>query len=371
MKKILILPGRYVQGPGIMREIGAELASIGDNVFITGGNRALGNTRDAIMKSLDERGINCSFELFNGENSKQEIIRMQKLASAYQSNVIMGVGGGKVIDLVKVVADNLNLPVVIVPTIAANDAPCSALSVVYTEDGGAIDDFIMIRQNPRLVFVDTQVIANAPVRYLVAGMGDALATRFEAEACAASGSTNISGGHTTAAALAIARLCYDILINYGYLAKTSCEQGVTGMALEKVVEANILLSGIGFESAGLAAAHAIQDGFSELAETHDRYHGEKVAFSTLAQLVLQNSSMELLNEVYGFCHSVGLPLTLAEIGVVPPLGEKLMKAARIAEANPIKILQNMPFPVSTQDVYNAIMVADALGTAFHAKGKVG
>lgn len=86
-------------------------------------------------------------------------------------------------------------------------------------------------------------------------------------------------------------------------------------ALERIIEANTYLSGIGFESSGLAAAHAIHNGFTILEECHHLYHGEKVAFGTLAQLVLQNSPMDEIETVLGFCQRVGLPVTLAQMGV--------------------------------------------------------
>ncbi|MCL5045600.1 MAG: iron-containing alcohol dehydrogenase, partial [Actinobacteria bacterium] len=117
----------------------------------------------------------------------------------------------------------------------------------------------------------------------------------------------------------------DKLMKYGYSAKLAVESGVASAAVEKIVEANTLLSGIGFESSGLAAAHATHDGLTVLEETHHYYHGEKVAFGTLTQIVMENRSTGQLNEVLEFCVKVGLPVTLAEVGVVNPTPDKLMK----------------------------------------------
>ena len=68
-------------------------------------------------------------------------------------------------------------------TIAATDAPTSHSAVMYTPDG-AFDDYAYFKQSPSVVMIDTTVIANAPTRFLVSGMGDALATYFEARAAA-------------------------------------------------------------------------------------------------------------------------------------------------------------------------------------------
>lgn len=67
----------------------------------------------------------------------------------------------------------------VIPTIAATDAPCTALSVIYTKTG-EFDKYLILPQNPNLVLVDSEIVCKAPVRFLVSGMGDALATWFEA-----------------------------------------------------------------------------------------------------------------------------------------------------------------------------------------------
>ncbi|TPH13547.1 iron-containing alcohol dehydrogenase, partial [Brevibacillus laterosporus] len=77
----------------------------------------------------------------------------------------------------------------------------------------------------------------------------------------------------------LAKLCYETLLEDGLKAKISCDSNIVTPALENIIETNILLSGLGFESGGLAAAHAIHNGLTALEGTHSYYHGEKVAFS--------------------------------------------------------------------------------------------
>lgn len=365
MKKILIAPGRYVQGPGVIREIGELVRPLGDNALVTGGKSALGQTEEDIAESFGASGIAATFEPFGGEACTGEINRLKDIAFGAGANVVVGVGGGKSIDTAKAVGYYLRLPVVIVPTIAATDAPCSALSVIYT-DHGVFESYLVLPKNPNLVLVDTGIIARAPVRLFVSGMGDALATWFEADACRQSSARNLPGGYSTATAINLARLCYDILLEYGYSAKLAVEKGVPTQAVEKVVEANTLLSGLGFESSGLAAAHAVHDGLTVLEETHSKYHGEKVSFGTITQLVMENRPSNELEEVLSFCVSVGLPVTLKEINVNEVTGEKIMKVAE-ASCQPGGIMHNMPFPVTPEMVCNAILGADAIGTAFHKK----
>ena len=253
----------------------------------------------------------------------------------------------------------MGCPVVICPTIASSDAPCSALSVLYTDDG-QFDRYLFLPANPNIVLMDTTVIAASPVRLTVSGMGDALATYFEAQATHDADGATCAGGKGGLAALQLARLCYDTLMEDGVKAKVALEAGALTPAVEHIIEANTLLSGIGFESSGLAAAHAIHNGLTLLPECHGMYHGEKVAFGTLAQLVLANASTEQLEEVLGFCIEVGLPVTLGELGVEEVTREKAMIVAKAACA-PDDTMGNMPFDVTPEMVADAILGADALG----------
>ena len=213
----------------------------------------------------------------------------------------------------KAVAHYAGTQVFICPTIASTDAPCSALSVIYTDEA-FLKNIYSFRLIKSCYDGYRDHCGKSPVRLTVAGMGDALATYFEARACQRSEATSCAGGNTTGAAMALAELCFDTLMEEGVKAKIALEAGVCTPAVEKIIEANTLLSGIGFESAGLAGAHAIHNGLTVLEECHHMYHGEKVAFGTLAQLVLENVPHEgVEEEIIMWCIEVGLPVTLKNL----------------------------------------------------------
>jgi glycerol dehydrogenase len=362
MPQIFISPGKYVQGPNVTREIGQYVAPLGKKALILGGQRGIEAVKSSITQSFDLHSIRCHIELFKGESSENEIGRMCQIGRDKAIDVVIGAGGGKAIDTAKAVGFHMGLPVVILPTIVSTDAPCSALSVIYNEEG-VFERYLILPKNPDLVLVDTEIIANSPVRQLVAGMGDALSTYFEAAACARARAKNIAGGTMTQAALAIATLCYDTLLRDGYKAKIACERKVVTDALNNIVEANTLLSGLGFESAGLAACHAIHNGLTVLEETHPYCHGEKVAFGTLTQLVLENRSLKEIEEVISFCRSVGLPTTLANIGLRNVSAEKIRYAAEAA-CREGETIYNMDMEITPDKVYAAMVAADALGKTY-------
>lgn len=362
MSKVIMAPGRYIQGSGELTKIKDHVAPFGDSLFVIGTDRCINQTKEILEASFKDSGCKLVYERFNKECSNNEINRLREICKANGCNVVVGMGGGKAFDTAKAVAYYEKLPVIIVPTIAATDAPCSALSVIYT-DTGVFESYLVLPKNPEVVLIDTDIVADAPARLLVSGMGDALATWFEARACMESNASNMSGCKPTKGAVALAKLCYDTLISDGYKAKLACEGNVCTKALEDVVEANTYLSGVGFESGGLAAAHAIHNGFTVLEDCHHLYHGEKVAFGTIIQLVLENRSMDEIEEVITFCMSVGLPTTLEDMGIKEINKCELMKVAEASAATG-ETIYNEPFEVTPETVYAAIIAADALGKAY-------
>lgn len=334
-------------------------------VLFIAGNTVTTRLADIWIVSLNEVGLHHAVHRFGGECSIKEIEQGKTAARECRARTIVGAGGGKVLDTARAVAADLGLPVVNCPTVASSDAPCSALSVIYNDDG-AFQEYRFYRKNPDLVLVDTQVIAHAPPRLLAAGMGDALATWFEAKTCVAGSVKNMRGGFSTMTALALAELCYQTLLADGAAALQAVKTQVVTPALERLVEANTLLSGLGFESSGLAAAHAVHNGLTAAQDTHAYYHGEKVAFGLLVQLVLEGVPITAFEKVLAFSSEVGLPVTLAEIGLIKPTRNQLDLIADRATA-PGETIHNEPFPVTAEMVRDAILAADALGRAWIGK----
>jgi glycerol dehydrogenase len=352
-----VFPGKYIQGEGVLGQLPDWIRLLGKKGLILASRTVKEKILPRYTRDLAENSM-C-IEPFQGECCEQEVARLSSSITGKEVDVLVGMGGGKVIDTAKIAADRLGIPVIIVPTIASTDAPCSGLSVLYSEKG-LFESVCYQKMNPQVVLVDTAVIADAPTRFLVSGMGDALATWFEARSCDRTRSLNECGGYGTMTGLTLARLCYDTLLMYGISAKVASEKHIVTPALDHIVEANVLLSGIGFESSGLAAAHSIHNGLTALEETHAFYHGEKVAFGVLAGLQLTDASPAESAEVFSFCEEIGLPATLADIGLTKIDRNKLMKAAEKACA-PTEAIHHEAGAITPGKVLNAMLAADALG----------
>lgn len=375
MRKAFICPTKYLQGEDELLNLGYFVKSFGESALLIAHKDDVERVKAKLDKTSEKFGITFVESAFGGECSRQEVARLQQVAKENGCACTIGLGGGKAIDTAKCVAEGEAL--IIVPTIAATDAPTSHSAVLYTPEG-AFDDYAYFKQSPSVVLIDTTVIAKAPTRFLVSGMGDALSTYFEARATSRSYS-NVNAGlpcgyregvcgeaKGTNTAFALAKLCFETLISDGAKAKEACDCNLVTQSLENIIEANILLSGLGFESGGLAGAHAIHDGLTILEGTHKYFHGEKVAFGTISQLVLENAPTEELNQVLDFCLEVGLPVCLSDIGVDNITEAELMEVAKKACIKEESV-HSMPFPITVEAVAAAIITADKIGKSYKSK----
>lgn len=372
MRKAFISPSKYVQGENEILNLGYFVQTFGKKALLIGNSDDINRVKEKLAKTAKTFNVEFVTSNFGGESSRVEVARLKAIAEETNCDCTIGLGGGKAIDTAKAVAEGHNL--IIVPTIAATDAPTSHSAVLYHEDG-TFDDYAYFKQNPSVVLVDTTIIAEAPTRFLVSGMGDALSTYFEARATRRSNS-NVNAGlpcgyndkvtepaKGTNAAYKLAKCCYETLLEDGYMAKVSCDLNQVTPALENIVEANILLSGLGFESCGLAGVHAIHDGLTALEDAHHATHGEKVSFGVICQLVLENAPKAELYEVLDFCNSIGLPVCLADLGVHNITMEQLREVAA-KTCIPEESIHSMPFEITEEAVASAIMVADKIGSTY-------
>lgn len=370
---IFCAPLRYVQGAGATRALGREMLAVGlqgPALFIAGPT-AIEQLAPTWAVAMEEIHWTHRVRVFAGESSRREIQAIVAEAANLKARVIVGAGGGKVLDAARAAAAATQIGFVSCPTICSTDAPTSALSVIYAADGpncGEVEVYEIHKRSPDLVLVDTRVIAQSPSRFLAAGIGDAMSTFYEARAVVTAGKPNMRGGLSTLAAFELSRLCRDTVLAHGEAAMADCCNHTESKSLALVVEAATLLSGLGFESAGLAAAHAVHNGLTSVPFTHGMLHGEKVAFGTLVQLMLEAQSQasdpdtrananQEARCVAEFLMRIGLPITLSQLHVPDSA------VVRIAERSvaPDETIHNMPFPVDAPSVAAAIRAADAMG----------
>lgn len=358
MARVFVSPARYVQGQNVLFDHIDLIKDLGNRVLLLADDVVWDIVGKKYAEAMEKEGIAVYREPFNGEASDSEVARVVEIGKQEESDVVIGLGGGKAIDAAKGIADDLGAATVIAPTIASTDAPTSALSVMYSDEGN-FTNYRFYKKNPDLVLLDTQVIANAPASFLADGIADASATYVEARANTQSNSTTMAGGLQTIAAVAIAEACRDTLFEYGKQAIAAVEQNVVTKAVEDIVEACTLLSGIGFESSGLSGAHAIHNGFTAVdGPVHVKTHGQKVAYGVLVQLFIENADKWILDEYIEFYQSLGLPTTMAEVNLDQHSEEDLLAIGKQATAEGETIHSMVERP-SAEDVVAAIKGVDS------------
>ena len=354
--KLMRAPLKYVQGKDSLFDFRKESEDLGKRYLFVCSNSGYNGCNEKLEKSFEGTDTFRRYEIFGGVSSVGEIKKMREIVRNDNIDVVVGIGGGSAIDTAKATAFYEQKPVAIIPTVCATDAPCTGLSVIYNDDK-TFNSYLFYPKNPECVVVDTNIIANSPVRFLVSGMGDALGTYFEARVCSSNDSPSLENGGITRSAMALCELCYKTLLEYGLQAKIACENKLVTPALEAIIEANTYLSGVGADNGGLAVAHSVYNGLTALDEL-TAMHGECVGFGTIAQLVLEAAPKSELCEVMEFCHQVGLPVTLGEMGIKDTSRVLIAAEKACVEGETI---HNMPGDVTAKELFNALLAADKLG----------
>ena len=357
--RVFASPGRYVQGRGALEELGSLVGTLGKRPLVLTDDVVRDLTGEILERSFERAKVPLTFERFGGIPTKAESERVAEVIQRGGHDVIIGLGGGTAIDAAKGAGDNAGVPWASAATVASTDAPTSALSVVYTEEG-AFESYRFYDRNPALVVVDTQLVAHAPTRFLAAGVGDALATWIEARALRGTDAANMVAGRPTRAGTTLARLSWDILWESALPALDAVERNLVTPDVEATVEATTLLSGLGFESGGLAAAHAVHDGLTAVDRTHHLAHGEKVNIGSLTQLLLEGAATAEVEEFAEFTARVGLPTTLTEAGLGDVDDAVLDRVVEAAMA-PEETIHRLPFTPSHRDVRDALRAVEGVG----------
>ena len=314
--RVLVAPQRYVQGPGVIDHIGQYFSLLKVNrVGILASRRGLSAQGAQVVDSLRAKNIDTVSAQFNGECSLKEIESHVETLKDQKLDCLVAVGGGKLVDAGKSTAYRLDIPVVIVPTLASNDAPCSALTVLYTPEG-ASDSVEYFPQHPVLVVVDTDVVASADERYLVAGMGDAMATWYEARVCLNNPTArNLLGARPTLASCAMGETCAHVLYEQGEAAAESVRANRTDEVRGKRGGGKYLAERSWVsKAADWRLRMQWHLAYTQIAAVHDNYmHGEMVAMGLMAQLAMEQS--DDVQRVARFFARVGLPVRLEQLSL--------------------------------------------------------
>lgn len=363
---LTIAPAKVIRGSSILPAASAEIASLGSRPLIVAGDvsrqaasrlRTLAITQESLQSILEQQQLHTAQASYGADCCEASLKSLRKAAKEHKADVIIGVGGGKALDTAKLVAHQLQLPVVTIPTSAATCAAWSALSNVYSEAGAFLYD-VALSRCPDLLILDYDLIQTAPQHTLVAGIGDAIAKWYEA---------SVSSGHSqqtlTIAAVQQARVLRDILLQ-----KSATALNEPGSEIwREVVDATVLMAGVigglGGAQCRTVAAHAVHNGLTHIAG-HSSIHGEKVAYGILVQLRLEEMvqgnqlAASARQQLLKFYAEIGLPQKLSDLGLGNITLAELQTAAEIALV-PNSDIHRLPFKVALEQLMAAMVSTTA------------
>ena len=347
----VILP-KYRVGANVVVESADIFAKYGSRALLIGGHKAFGAALDKVRQACAEAKVEIAKEeWYGGECTYAHMDRLTKIGRECGADLVVGIGGGKALDTAKGCAYRLGVPVITVPTIASTCAAVTALSVVYDEMSVFVESSFYDCP-PDYALIDMEVIAKAPVCYLRAGMGDALAKHVET--MLSSRGRELS--HTCTLAVTIGQTSFYPLLAYGVQAMKDAAEGKASEALKQVVLSNIVSTGLVSllieEHYNGAMAHALFYGLTGLKDfEHHCLHGDAVGYGVLVQQMM-DGQMDSFRKLRAFALAVGMPVRLADTGF--ELNDEVLQKIVPASLKALNDARLMPYEVTPEKLTEAL-----------------
>jgi glycerol dehydrogenase len=311
--KTKLFPG-YSIGPDAYKEIIKTCTPYGTKAVVVGGENAINAARNKIQEAVRGSKIEITgFFLFGGEASFENIERLEAIPQVREAHMIFAVGGGKAIDTGKVLAQRTERAFFSFPTIASTCAACTSLGILYNPDG-SLREYSFSNVPAVHIFIDSEIIAEAPDKYLWAGIGDSMAKYFESSVSSRGDELN----HSQAMGVLIGNMCSEPFQKYGKKALEDCKNNIVSEELEEIILGVVISTGFVSNLVSIdittGLAHAVYNGFTMIPhiEKHHHLHGEIVSFGILILLIVDRQK-EQFEKIFQFNKSLGLPTMLSDL----------------------------------------------------------
>ncbi|MER2190878.1 MAG: iron-containing alcohol dehydrogenase family protein [Solibacillus sp.] len=355
---ILNTPKQYVREENILAKTAEYVKGANGKVLIVSGKTAFEQVKAPVITSLVTHAVDYEIFYFTGYATHHTIQQIIEKGQQIGATSLIGIGGGSALDSAKAAAEHLGAPIITIPTIAATCAAWTALSVIYSENGETID-FIRLNNSPEAILVDPNILVQAPVRYLQAGIADTLVKWYEF-------APYINEEHYEFAfttSLHNAKLAIQILETYSLQATKDNENQQVTRAFLQVIDTVLALAGlvgsIQGDSYKEPLAHALHNKLTYFPETHHTLHGEKVIFGLIVQFFLEKKEEKEIEAFIHYLAELKQPVTLTQLGFTENSEDTIQQLAQLLTHE--QKTATFPHPLTAELVETAIYKADALG----------
>lgn len=285
--------GRYIQEAGCLASVAEEIKRLGaSRPFIMGGTTALSLTKETINASLAEAGMTAHYYTYTGFCCVEHCERIMATEAFRDADIVIGVGGGNLMDAAKYCGVKAEKPIINIPTSSATCAAFTCLSITYNGEGataGRFDHKVEINA----ILADTDILCRQPARLFLAGAYDSLAKQIEIEQRLMDrdlADTDIG----LLASYELSKFIHTRILEdldgaledlkAGQSTKRLCDMIFIQLALTGVI------GGLARGSNQSALAHRIYESVRALypREAYPYLHGELVAIGLIAQLAYNN-----------------------------------------------------------------------------------
>lgn len=347
------MPLQYIQGKGALNELPDLVENFGEKIIIFTDKIIKNIIGNSVEENFENAGLECEIQFIEGHCTYANIDKAIKYVSDFEAEVVIGLGGGAIMDTARAAANKLNLPILLCPTTASTNAAFTSISVI-NDDQGHMVNAIFTPFAPMGVIADTEIICKAPARFLKAGIGDAMSGIIELMEVNKSNSSSFLK-RISNTAYGMSKNIYKTLLEEGKDAVIACEKHSCSVSFENVVE-GIVFSAVG---GSISLSHALYEGFRQLPDCNKMMHGEIVAFCSLVQLNLTQEK-EMFKECYDLYKSIGLPVTLKDMNISRELSEEDYK--KIVDATFKSLcMDNWVKDKVPEDIIDTIKFVDAYG----------
>lgn len=355
-------PQQFVFGKNAMRECSKSLMAIGSNfLFVLGCGPISDNVKNDILNSFSEnKNVKLTFLDNDGEEvCERAVNELADYAEKIGADVIIGIGGGKALDLVRAVSFKVKIKVALFPTAASSNAPGTRFAVMYDESTHTNAGVLVMNHFPELILADTSYIVMAPERMLAAGIGDSLGFVIESMFSAKRLDQKTTG---SASAWNNVLKSGEILFNQGTKAYYAAKNKCVNKDFNDVVEQIVFWNGVYTDAVGAVAnlPHLIESIMP--VEPHRFMHGEMIGYCTIPLLVMEGVSLDIIHKYIDFCLSIHLPVNFEQLGIKELNLDALKQGAAFLTNN--EFVDTKSLKLDAESLYQNILVAEDIVNSY-------